>query len=71
MSTADREILPREVRKALAATGLSYTVEQRKRHRQIIIDGEHVCPLSNGPASELKVKMIQDDIRRWMRRRRA
>lgn len=39
---------PPAMKQALDETGLSFSLEQRKRHIMLIVDGQRLCVLSRG-----------------------
>ena len=63
--------IPKDIKRALNATGLPWRAEQRSRHIVLYLNSRMLTSLSRGTPSMTKVQMVRDDIRRHMRRHRA
>jgi hypothetical protein len=63
--------IPKDIKRALNATGLPWRAEQRSRHIVLYLNSRMLTSLSFGAQSMPKVQMVLNDIRRHMRRHRA
>lgn len=60
--------LPKQIRKALSDTGLPWSVENRRKHFQLILDGSHVGTLSRSNTEcGRDWKNLEANIRRFAR----